>query len=771
MDPFTSIWKGLKENIEHFMDHVDQGINYQKYMELYTNVYDYCAGANQRNTTGDSERDTTKLIGGKMYKELRSFLERRLEGIYENSKQYMDENLLKYYSDQWRDYTMAMKTINHIFEYLNRNWIKREVSEGRTLVYDVYTLSLITWKEKVFFNMKDHLIKCLLHLIEKQRNGEQIPEDLVKNVIDSYILLGEEKVDESNNRNSDIPKGVSSFKIYEVYYEKPFIEATEKFYLYESQKFINENSIVDYMKKAKSRLEEENQRVDKYLNESSRIPLLKACKDVLIKNHLEPIQEEFTELLQQDRVDDLELLYYLLKYIPNSFDPLCEKFEEYVKQQGLASIEKVAQNPVSKSGSSTPVSSKRESKESVNPQYYAEAILTVRKKYIKLIRDSFSNDSKFVASMDKACREFINKNKICNQKVKSPELLARYCDALLKKSNKIAESSEIEERLKDIITIFQYIEDKDVFQTFYTKLLAKRLVVGTSASEDLEESMISKLKEICGSEYTLKLQKMFQDMNISKDLNENYNNFKSKNEISSSQDFYIMVLSTNCWPLHPPSSPFTVPTELEKQINSFQMFYQKNHNGRKLTWLFHLCKGELKTRFYDKNYIFQVSVYQMAILLSYNKSDSYTLSELRELTGLNENTITGQLNYLCKTKVLLLKSSPSGEKVYVYNPNFKYKKIRVPLNMTVRSEQQAENEETRKAIENDRSFLIQAAIVRIMKTRKTLKHVALMNEVISQLKNRFKPCVADIKKNIDYLLDKEYIERKEGEKDTYNYLA
>ena len=52
---------------------------------------------------------------------------------------------------------------------------------------------------------------------------------------------------------------------------------------------------------------------------------------------------------------------------------------------------------------------------------------------------------------------------------------------------------------------------------------------------------------------------------------------------------------------------------------------------------------------------------------------------------------------------------PSGEKTYVYNPKFKFKKIRVPLNVTVKSEQQAENEETRKAIENDRSFLIQVS--------------------------------------------------------------
>ena len=42
--------------------------------------------------------------------------------------------------------------------------------------------------------------------------------------------------------------------------------------------------------------------------------------------------------------------------------------------------------------------------------------------------------------------------------------------------------------------VFKYIEDKDVFQKFYSKMLAKRLVQHMSASDDAEASMISKLK-------------------------------------------------------------------------------------------------------------------------------------------------------------------------------------------------------------------------------------------------------------------------------------
>ena len=92
----------------------------------------------------------------------------------------------------------------------------------------------------------------------------------------------------------------------------------------------------------------------------------------------------------------------------------------------------------------------------------------------------------------------------------------------MKKNTKNSEDAELEETLSQVMIVFTYIEDKDVFQKFYSKWLARRLVQQTSASDDAESTMISKLKTACGFEYTSKLQRMFLDVGVSKDLNETF---------------------------------------------------------------------------------------------------------------------------------------------------------------------------------------------------------------------------------------------------------
>ncbi|KAJ3404487.1 hypothetical protein HDV05_007142 [Chytridiales sp. JEL 0842] len=163
----------------------------------------------------------------------------------------------------------------------------------------------------------------------------------------------------------------------------------------------------------------------------------------------------------------------------------------------------------------------------------------------------------------------------------------------------------------------------------------------------------------------------------------------------------------------------------------------------------------------------------MGILLQYNNATSYTFAELLNSTGLSPEMLTSQLTTVCKAKVLLVTNGKLGDESskYELNEDFKSKKVRLNLNIPGKAETKRETEETHKTIDDDRNMYIQAAIVRIMKTRKVMKHNNLITEVIDQLSGRFKPKISDIKKCIDVLMEKEYMERKEGEKDMYSYVA
>ena len=78
--------------------------------------------------------------------------------------------------------------------------------------------------------------------------------------------------------------------------------------------------------------------------------------------------------------------------------------------------------------------------------------------------------------------------------MKSPEYISLFIDNKLKKGLKGVSEEEIDVLLDQVMTIFRFIQDKDVFEKYYKQHLAKRLLLGKSISDDIERNMIAKLK-------------------------------------------------------------------------------------------------------------------------------------------------------------------------------------------------------------------------------------------------------------------------------------
>jgi cullin 1 len=244
-----------------------------------------------------------------------------------------------------------------------------------------------------------------LCVIEQERNGDTIDQSLVKTIIDSFVSLG---LDES-----DINK--TSLDVYIWHFENAFIDATARYYKQESGSFFaKNNSVSEYLKKAEARLCEEEDRVERYLNTHTHTPLISICEHILIGEHSELMWDNFANLLDNDKDDDLHRIYALLSRIPEGLEPLREKFQEHVKNAGLVAVSKL----VGKRGADVDLLDLAE---------YVSTLLSVHGKNMETVTKNFRGDAGFVASLDNACKEFVNRNAATeSSSKKSAEPLARY---------------------------------------------------------------------------------------------------------------------------------------------------------------------------------------------------------------------------------------------------------------------------------------------------------------------------------------------------------
>jgi cullin 1 len=244
----------------------------------------------------------------------------------------------------------------------------------------------------------------------------------------------------------------------------------------------------------------------------------------------------------------------------------------------------------------------------------------------------------------------------------------------------------------------------------------------------------------------------------------------------------VTILTTSYWPTYKTFPDMTVPRELEPGMKSFSQYYSSKHNHRLLNWCFSLGSATVNAKFPQINRSFDcvVGTFQMCIIYLFNHpSPDGTLSvkAIKEAMKMDEDTCVKNLKSLMLKNYKLLEIKADSGKQTPGTMQLKddtliciNESFTSPLNRIVFPTPVLEEVYKKEIIQEDRTIAIEAAIVRIMKSRKKLDHTTLVQEVIQSLR-MFRPNPQTIKQRIEQLIEREYLERDPDDRSMYRYLA
>lgn len=421
-----------------------------------------------------------------------------------------------------------------------------------------------------------------------------------------------------------------------------------------------ENSASVYIKKVEQRIEEEAERAKHYLDESTEREIVKVVEEELISKHMKTIVEMensgVIHMLKANKVDDLSCIYKLFVRVNGGLQAIISSVSSYLREQGKGLV---TEEEGTKGDAVT----------------FVQNLLDLKDRFDVFLNRAFNGDKEFLKMIAKDFEYFLNLN------AKSPEYLSLFIDDKLKKGVKGMTEQEIEAVLDKTMTLFRYLQEKDVFERYYKQHLAKRLLLNKSVSDDSEKTMISKLKAECGCQFTSKLEGMFKDINVSNTMNDEFRNHVTQNQINLyGVDLNVRVLTTGFWPTQSNPSKCNMPASARNAFDAFKNFYLAKHSGRQLTLQPQLGWVDLNAIFYGikkeddavdlssmssavstssdpsprlpaklgppRKHILSVSTHQMCVLMLFNTRERLTYEEICNETDIPQKDILRALQPL-----------------------------------------------------------------------------------------------------------------------------
>lgn len=609
-----------------------------------------------------------------------------------------------------------------------------------------------SFEELVYIELQTKITQAVISLIGNEREARKIDRALVKNVVEIPIEIG---------------VGLGSMGHYVDDFEYAMLKDTKEYYSKNAMIWVVEDTTPEYMIKAEECLRREKERVGNYLHSSTEVKLLKQSEFELLEVYKTELLEKegsgVFALLREEKTEDLARMFRLFNRVELGLEPVCEMFKKYVSEEGLEYVTQAEDAVINKKG-------ERKDTMGSPENVFVKKVLDLHDKYLDYVDVCFQNHILFHRMLKEAFEVFCNKDIAGNP---SAEVLSTFCDTLLKKGASDKSGDEgMDEVFDKVVKLLAYYSDKDLFAEFCRKKLARRLLFDRSASDEHERTLLTKLKQQCGGALTSKMEGMVTDLTLAKEKQAGFEDYIVSNpHAHPGIDLTVNVLTTGFWPSYK-SSDLSLPEEMVKCVGSYKQYYESNNKKKKLNWISSLGSCNLNAKFTQKNIELIVSTYQAALLLLFNNTETLSYSEVKDQLNLADDDVLRLLHSLSCSKYKILVKEPNTKTVspkdsFSFNLKFtdKMRRIRVPL---------PPMDEKKKIIEDvdkDRRFAIDASIVRIMKSRKVLAHQQLVTECVEQLSKMFKPDFRVIKKRIEDLISREYLERDESNPNTYHYLA
>ncbi|KAK8088174.1 Cullin family protein [Apiospora hydei] len=774
-DEFQFNWQQLESALRDIHEKNASGLSFEQlYRYAYKIVLKKAGDRLYENVKQFEERWFTDKVCPRIFELIsRNLVAMTLSDVPGSSvveRRSMGERFLKGIREAWEEHNTSMNMTADILMYLDRGFTQ---GQNRPTIFAA-TIGLF----------RDHILRAstqesdcivfdifnatILDQINMEREGDVIDKGLLRSC--TTMLESLHKTDEENEDE----------KLYFEVFEPVFLDSSHAFYKNECDRLLQEGDAATWLRHTQRRLDEESDRCATTISLMSLPRILAVVEQELISKHL----EEFMNLdgsgvramIDNDRVEDLKLLYQLVSRIDPNKTALKSALSTRIIELGRE-IEKVLAETdftIIADGGSATNGDKSKNKRNTSAQLTAAAVkwvddvLTLKVRFDRLLSVCFADDLTLQTALTKSFAEFINRFD------RSAEYLSLYIDYNLKTGVKDKSEAEVELVLEQAITLLRYLENKDKFETYYQKHLGRRLLHQKSSDLEVETEMISRMKRELGNSFTYKFEGMFRDISLSKDMTEAYaKHVRGLGATSNDQiGLGINVLGGNNWPKDVvgrytgpdqagPSINF--PVEIRALQDSFYSFYSKDRTGRKLTWIANAGTAEIRAffpRFPARKRIQE-------------KTNIPQTDLVNILTGLSA---VKNRRILVKDPNPQSKSGPGDQFTFnnaFHSPTFKVKLAHVNV------ANQVENDEERKETDNKmletRKYVIDAAVVRIMKQRKELEHQQLVMETIQQISGQFKPDLSLIKNRISDLIEREYLERFELGAGTgrasYRYLA